>query len=155
MSSTPSTPFDRALTVPARVDQLRRVIAFVSQQAKTTGFSGKQLNSIELAVDEACSNIILHGYAGRDDGEIHIATHAEPGRRIVITLRDTGNPFDPATIPEHNPRAALDDLREGGLGIFLIRQSMDEVRFEFGLVGEHADEPPRYNRLTLTKHLKV
>lgn len=153
MSSKPLTHSDRSLTIPARYDQLRRANAFVSELAAQVGFAGLQLNRIELAVDEACSNIIQHAYANRTDGRIYIRVQAFPGERIVITIIDTGDPFDPDAVPVHDPNADLDNLKVGGLGLFLIKRVMDEVKFEFNVRGDGGAQPERFNRLTMVKHL--
>jgi Anti-sigma regulatory factor (Ser/Thr protein kinase) len=90
MSSKLLTPSDKSLKIPARLDQLWRARAFVSSMAAAAGFEELRLSQIELAVDEACSNIVQHAYARRLDGEIDIRVQVERGRRIVITLVDTG-----------------------------------------------------------------
>lgn len=144
---------DRSLTIPARFDQLQRAGAFVSEIAAAAGFQGLQLNRIELAVDEACSNIIEHAYAQTPGGEIHIHVHVEPGYRIIITLIDTGEPFDPDAVLPHDPESDLDELQSGGLGLFLMRRAMDYVQFEFNVKGVGLGQPKRFNRLTMVKYL--
>jgi anti-sigma regulatory factor (Ser/Thr protein kinase) len=151
MSSKQSTHSDESLTVPARFDQLRRITEFVSSQAERAGFTQLELHRIELAVDEACSNIIQHAYAGQPGGLIRARVWFQPRQRIVITLIDTGQPFDPEDVPKHDPEAELDDMKVGGLGLFLMRQAMDEVRFEFDVRGQGPDEPVLFNRLTMIK----
>jgi anti-sigma regulatory factor (Ser/Thr protein kinase) len=147
----PSTPFDASLTVPAQFDQLQRIASFIRAQVEQTGFSGLDINRIELAVDEACSNIIQHAYAGRSDGLIRVNVHVVPSGRITITLIDTGRSFDPDSIPEPDPTGSLDELKVGGLGLYLMRQAMDDVRFEFDVLGHGHGEPQRFNRLTMVK----
>ncbi len=155
MSSKPSTPFDDALIVPAQLDQLRTITRFIGEVAGRTGFFGTQLSRIELAVDEACSNIIQHAYEGHKDGQIRVGVRAEPGHRIVISLDDTGTPFDPDVVPNHDPLAtnSLDDLKVGGLGLYLMRQTMDEVHFEFGIAQQVSGKTILVNRLTMVKNL--
>jgi len=153
MSSKLFTPSDKSLKIPARLDQLWRASAFVGDMAAVAGFQGVQLNQIELAVDEACCNIVQHAYAHRPNGEIDIRVQAERGRRIVITLVDTGEPFDPQAVPVHDPATSPDDLKSGGLGLFLIRRIMDDVQFEFNLPGLGLNQPKRFNRLTMIKYL--
>lgn len=157
MSSRPSTPSDSnddaVLTVPASLDQLRFITAFVAELAGRVGFMPDQIHRIELAVDEACSNIIIHAYGKQNSGMIIVRVRAEPGSQIAITLIDTGKSFDPNAVPAHNPDTELEHVKIGGLGIFLMRQTMDDVHYEFGLTGTKAGEPARYNRLTMVKHL--
>lgn len=155
--SIPSDPMDSSsdavLTVPASLDQLRFITAFVAKHAGTVGFPPEQIHRIELAVDEACSNIILHAYDQAAGGKIVVRVRAVPRSEIAISLVDTGKTFDPAGVPDHNPDVNLDSVKIGGLGIFLIRQAMDDVRYEFNVAGAHPGEPARFNRLTMVKHL--
>ncbi|MDW8351801.1 MAG: ATP-binding protein [Anaerolineae bacterium] len=144
---------ERSLMIPARLDQLQRASAFVSEIAATIGFCGLQLCHVELAVDEACANIVEHAYAHKPGGRIHIHVHAEPGHRIVITLIDTGQPFDPQAVAVYDPSTGVDDARPGGFGLFLIQRAMDEVQFEFNVKGVGLGQPKRFNRLTMVKYL--
>lgn len=157
MSSRPSIPSDpqsdAVLIVPASLDQLRFITAFIAKLAGRVGFLPEQVHRIELAVDEACANIVLHAYEQKPGGKIVVRVRASPGKGIVITLIDTGKTFDPDAVPQHIPEVGLDTVKIGGLGIFLMRQAMDDVRFEFNVAGSRPDEPARYNRLTMIKHL--
>lgn len=153
MSWKPLTHSEKSITIPARFDNLRRAVSFVSKIAASVGFAGVQLTRIELAVDEACSNIIQHAYAHQPDGRIYIHVRAEPKRRILITLVDTGEPFNPDATPVHDPDASLENMKVGGLGLFLIKQAMDDVQFEFNVQGDHFGEPKRFNRLIMIKNL--
>jgi serine/threonine-protein kinase RsbW len=145
---------EASLTIPAQLDQIRHASSVVRKLAAEIGFSESDLNQIELAVYEACANIIQHAYADQTDGHIHILARAEPGRRIVIMLMDTGTTFNPQTIPAYDPQQlASGDGQVGGLGLFLIQRMMDEVRFEFCVPSSNPDQPGYFNRLTLIKNL--
>lgn len=102
--------------------------AMISNLAQRLGFNEIQCGQISLAVDETLCNIINHGYDRRDDGRIWIRVWAlEPdpvGIRIVI--EDEARQVDPASIRSRD----LDDIRPGGLGVHLIRETMDDVQFE-------------------------
>jgi len=124
---------------------LARLATFASATAAEIGFDQQQINRIELAVDEACSNIINHAYGGRP-GEIIMDVCGESKRQMTIVLIDRGKPFDPDGVEEYAPCASLDDARIGGLGLHLMRQTMDQVCFEFGVPGVG-------NRLTMTKNV--
>jgi serine/threonine-protein kinase RsbW len=100
---------------------------------------------VQLAVDEACSNIIEHAYGGEDRGVIECSHRIRDGD-LTIVLRDYGQPFDPAAVPEPDVEAGLEERPEGGLGLFFIRKIMDEVIFEFDSVTG--------NVLTLVKRKK-
>lgn len=102
--------------------------AMVGSIAQWVGFDDVQCGQVSLAVDEALCNVINHGYERRDDGRIWIslwATNVEPpGIRIVI--EDLAKQIDPDKIRSRD----LDDIRPGGLGVFIIREIMDDVKYE-------------------------
>ena len=79
---------------------------------------------LELAVNEAASNIMKHAYHGRADQWIHLEAEAFPGQ-VLIRLHHLGDPFDPSAVPP----PAFDGSRESGFGIYLITQSVDDVRY--------------------------
>ena len=135
----------RHLVVPAEPDQIVKLATFVAQAAADSGFDSLQINRIELAVDEACSNIIDHAYGGAK-GTIRLEVEVVPHRKLTVILIDQGKPFDPDHIPDYSPRGSLDTIKVGGLGIHLMRQAMDDICYEFNVPGVG-------NRLTMTKRL--
>jgi serine/threonine-protein kinase RsbW len=84
---------------------------------------------LKLAVDEACTNIITHGYAGMDPGSI-ILTLELDDLQACMTITDFGHPFEPAEAPTPDVEAALEDRPMGGFGLYFIYQTMDEVNYE-------------------------
>jgi PAS domain S-box-containing protein len=80
--------------------------------------------ALELAVNEAASNIMKHGYHGRADQCIHLDAEAFPGQ-VSVRLHHLGDPFDPSAISP----PVLDGSQESGFGIYLITHSVDEVRY--------------------------
>jgi serine/threonine-protein kinase RsbW len=127
---------------PGRFDSLIRVSEFVTSAAQTAGLNSAAVYAVEMAVDEACTNIIEHAYGGESRGDIECTCQVEDGE-LTVTLRDYGRPFDPSTVAEPNISASLEERKEGGLGLFLIRKLMDEVHFRF--------TPDSGNILTLVK----
>ena len=136
------------LTVPASVDQLHRIASLAAKAAEAVGFDTTQVCRIELAVDEACSNIIEHAYDGQA-GEIGVEIVPERHRQLTIVLTDTGKSFDPDRIPEYVPCKSIDEIKIGGLGLHLMKQAMDDVCFEFNVPGKTG----KFNRLTMVKKL--
>lgn len=120
----------RTLVVPGRYDQLETLCRFVAAAAEEAGLSETDSSRCQLAVDEACTNVIEHGYGGEDKGDIRIACASEPGELTVI-IEDSARRFDPSTVPEPNLGANLDDIRIGGLGVYFMRQVMDAVEFSY------------------------
>jgi len=116
-------------TFPAAFENLDPIRDFVGETAEQAGFSGKEVYSIQLAVDEACSNVIEHAYEGIPDGDIEITCDILPDQ-ITIVIHDHGKEFDITTVRKPNLSRELNEREVGGLGVYLIRKLMDEVRFE-------------------------
>lgn len=97
--------------------------------------------SIHLAVHEAAANVVRHAYAGGNPGRIQISLilMSDP-YRLIAEMRDTGQSFDPSTVPE----PSLDKGQIHGYGLHLIRTVMDDVTYEAGAHG---------NRWRLLKYL--
>ena len=128
---------------PARYDHLRAISAFVMDAIKDSPFDSRQRYAIDLAVDEACSNVIDHAYAGDDQGEIRIILDfLEIG--LKITIQDDGAPFDPDCVVEPDLTSPLETRCERGLGVYLIHEVMDEASWDFST--------PGVNQLTLLKY---
>ena len=128
---------------PARHDQLIAISAFVMDAVKDSPFDSRQRYAIDLAVDEACSNVIDHAYAGDDQGEIRIILDfLEIG--LKITIQDDGAPFDPDCVVEPDLTSPLETRCERGLGVYLIHEVMDEASWDFST--------PGVNQLTLLKY---
>jgi serine/threonine-protein kinase RsbW len=102
---------------------------FVGETAEQAGFSSKEVYSIQLAVDEACSNVIEHAYEGIPNGDIEITCDVLSDRMSIV-IHDHGREFDISKVRKPNLSRELHEREVGGLGVFLIRKLMDEVRFD-------------------------
>jgi len=128
---------------PARHDHLRAISAFVMDAIKDSPFDDRQRYAIDLAIDEACANVIDHAYGGNDLGEIRIFLDLnERGVRIII--QDDGEPFEPDCVAEPDLTSPLETRCERGLGVYLIREIMDEAVYDFS--------KPGVNQLMLVKY---
>ncbi len=102
---------------------------------------------INLALEEAVSNVMLYAYPGRNDGQVYVEyveRKDEQGRTMIFVISDSGIPFDPTQKPEADITLSAEERAIGGLGIHLVRQIMDEIRYE------RCDDK---NILTLVKHV--
>lgn len=114
----------------ARFENLDRVRDFVGGLADKSGFEPAAVYAVQLAVDEAFSNIIEHAYGGESDDQIECSVRASR-KELVVSLRDCGKPFEPDKVPDPDLTAELEEREVGGLGLYFIRQLMDEVEFSF------------------------
>lgn len=116
-------------TFPARFEFLDEIRNLVAEVASEGGFSDKEVYSLQLAADEAASNIIEHAYAGVSNASFDITCDIDRDE-IIITMRDTGKPFDPSKVKQPNLKANLSERQIGGLGMYLMRKLMDDVHYE-------------------------
>ena len=133
----------RTATFDADFHSLDDIRDFVGEAAGQVGFSEKEIYSIQLAADEASTNIIEHAYAGSGNGKIEIDCKITPDG-LEIVMRDTGTSFDPSSVPEPNVKADLAERKIGGLGMYLMRKLMDEVSYQ---------SSPDGNTLTMIKRI--
>ncbi|MBL8101795.1 MAG: ATP-binding protein [Anaerolineales bacterium] len=116
-------------TFPARFEFLDEIRNLVAEVAREGGFTEKEVYSLQLAADEAASNIIEHAYAGVSNASLDVTCELD-GNELIITMRDRGKPFDPSKVKQPNLKADLSERQIGGLGIYLMRKLMDDVRYE-------------------------
>jgi len=131
---TVALPARRTGTFPGRYESLASIGAWIHQAAEDAGFDPAAIYTIETAVDEACSNIIEHAYGGENLGEIECTCILERDA-LTIILHDKGKPFNPESVDAPNLTASLEEREDHGLGLYFMRQWMDEVRFEFNEKG--------------------
>lgn len=114
---------------PARLASLAEIVDFVTNAARAAGLDDAGVYSIQIAVDEACTNIIQYGYKGRPDGQIECQCDLNADG-LTVTLCDQGVCFDPTLVPPPDTTSKLEERQVGGLGIYFIRQMMDELQFQ-------------------------
>jgi serine/threonine-protein kinase RsbW len=130
------------MTFPAKFEFLDEIRELVAQTALAGSFTEKEIYSLQLAADEAASNIIEHAYAGISNANLDITCDMR-GDTLTITMRDTGISFDPSSVKQPNLKADLSERQIGGLGLYLMRKLMDEVHYE--------SDPKTGNLLTMIK----
>jgi serine/threonine-protein kinase RsbW len=133
-----------SLTIPTTLESLARISEFITAATSQAGLDDHNAWQVQLAVDEASTNIIQHGYAGRVPGEIELGWHVD-GDRLVVTLRDYGRRFNPDDVPAPDVTSPLEERQAGGLGLYLMSRLMDSVQFEF--------DDQQGNLLTMTKRI--
>ncbi len=117
-----------SLTVPSETRYLDRVRAFVERHARRAQLPADTVEQLRVAVDEACTNVIKHAYRGDASQQIDLAVIVEP-HRFAVRIRDEGAPFRPDAYAEPDVKALIERRRRGGLGVYLMRQLMDDVEY--------------------------
>jgi serine/threonine-protein kinase RsbW len=120
----------RKLTVAGYFKNLARIANFVSKVAAEAGLDDKAAYATQMAVDEACTNIIEHAYGIEGAGAIELTCRIqEDGLQVTIT--DQGRPFAPDQLPRFDPQAPLSERSRRGMGVFFIQNLMDRVEYKF------------------------
>ncbi|RMG65485.1 MAG: ATP-binding protein [Calditrichaeota bacterium] len=137
------------LELPAASENLALIREFVGGIAENMGFDEETVINIELAVDEACTNVVRHAYNNTTPPErarIRIAVRPYSDR-IEITIADNGKGFDPRKLPSPDLVRYVRQMRRGGLGIYLMQKLMDRVYFRI--------QPGVRNEVRLVKYLSA
>jgi serine/threonine-protein kinase RsbW len=132
------------LQLCADLAQLGTIRDFVAKASRDLDVDEERIPDLTLAVDEICSNIIRHGYGGQG-GQLKVTVQRIVGG-VQVTVRDWGTAFDPGAVAVPDVEAPLEQRSLGGLGLFLVHQLMDDVRFEFSA--------ERGNSVTMLKRLQ-
>ena len=136
----------KTIIQPAKFQNLKLLRDFIEEECM--GFpqvDEQTLLDLKLATDEACTNIILHGYAGMRTGTITLGCKVD-GDRVILQISDSGYPFELGERSKPDIENGLEDSPLGGFGVYFIYQTMDEVIYEVdGLE----------NCLTMVKKLKA
>lgn len=137
---------------PGHGSSLRPIRVVITDLVRQVGFPEDEVAKIEMAVDEACSNVVEHAYGAtrnwaweHPDPEIRLTIHTD-NNRLVIQINDNGKRFDFAAYRPGNILERIRAMRSGGYGIAIMRQFMDEV--------EYTSDDMTGNTLRLVKHLK-
>jgi anti-sigma regulatory factor (Ser/Thr protein kinase) len=118
------------MTIAADPRAIPTVTDGVTQVLTEKGWSEADVMAVELALQEAVANAIRHGCGGDATKQLQCSVNCDDAGEVVITVRDPGSGFDPATVP--NPLDPANMFKPNGRGIFLITGLMDEVQYADG-----------------------
>jgi serine/threonine-protein kinase RsbW len=124
--------FHRDLVISNDLAHLSQVRDLISDGVNEGGFPAQFLNRLQIAVDEAVTNIIEHGYAGQPRGSAAIDLHVDvTADKFRIEIDDQGATFDPNQMSDIDIQSHVAAGRSGGLGVFLMRKIMDQVDYQY------------------------
>jgi len=134
-----------ALYVPSSTENLSMIRDFVRSIGMQVGMSDMEVARLEMAVDEACSNVMEHAYQSDATKEVSIRASVDDSALRIVVI-DQGKGFDPAAVEQKKLEDLISAKRTGGLGMRLIKSFMDEVHY--------AMVPGEKNELTMVKRLR-
>ena len=113
-----------------KLQNIPEIAKFIDSSLKQFGMKEDRIFDVNVAVDEACTNIIEHAYAPDEEGTIEIRCKMLDENKAAVLIKDDGKPFNQALSVEVDTSAHLDERKRGGLGLFFIRELLDEVYYE-------------------------
>jgi serine/threonine-protein kinase RsbW len=119
---------------PADTSVLSKIGELATKAGRAAGFNEVEINDINLAVSEVCTNTITHGLKNDPKRTFQIVIQWDDGE-IEIFVHEAGEPFNPVDLSDPDLEAPLEDRPVGGLGIYILRQLMDEADFRVGRDG--------------------
>ncbi len=140
----PKTQKKYQLKIPSQSDNLAIIRDVVAKVASRIGFDTDEASKIELAVDEACTNVIKHAYANNSNQMIEVSIKVDQ-KKLIIIVADKGKGFNPDKIKLPDLNKSIKEGRKGGLGLCLIRTLMDKVEFEI--------KPGSKNQVKMIKYI--
>ena len=132
------------LKIPSQSDNLALIRDMVAKIAAQVGFNKDEASKIELAVDEACTNVIKHAYGNQTNQFIDVEIKID-SKKLIIIVADKGKGFNPDQIKLPDLNQSIKVGRKGGLGICLIKTLMDKVDFDI--------RPGSKNQVKMTKYI--
>jgi len=119
------------IEMPSQTDYISLIRQFVGGLALKAGFNKEDIEKIELAIDEACTNVLQHSYKFESDKRYDIEIEIK-NSKLDIVITDNGDPFFFDFEQKQDTNKHISELKVGGLGIFIMQQVMDEVKYERG-----------------------
>jgi len=127
------------LSLPPDLSYLRLAQMVIQETALKIGFTGDDLYQIDLAAEEAISNVMVHAFADQERENFDLICERAP-LGMKITIKEKGLPFDPGQIPDYHPAENIDQMSASGMGVFLMKEFMNEVYFRnLGMEGKETN----------------
>ncbi len=116
------------LKLPATLSNLRQFVELVSKCAEDQGLNPEKVTDIGVATEEALVNICNYAYKG-ETGEVKVSCLLDDENRFIVEIEDRGIPFDIKALENPNLTLDIHEREVGGLGVFIIKELMDEVQY--------------------------
>lgn len=120
---------EKSIILANDISEIARLNEFVEEIVNDFSLSPEVIFNLNLVLEEAVVNIINYAYPKEEHEKIYLSAKLH-NDSIILVLTDTGKEFDPTMVPDTDITLSADERPIGGLGIFLIRQIMNEVKYE-------------------------
>ncbi len=121
----------KELTIDATIENITQVTAFVDEQLEALGCPLKAQMQIDIAIDELFGNIAHYAYNPEiGPATVRVEVQQDP-LAVVVSFIDNGIPYDPLAKEDPDVALSAEDREIGGLGIYMVKKSMDEITYEY------------------------
>lgn len=120
---------EKSIILANDLSEISRLNGFIEDIGNEFSLAPDVVFNLNLVLEEAVVNVINYAYPKEDHESIYLSAKMQDGS-IIFVLSDSGKEFDPTMAPEADVTLSAEDREIGGLGIFLIRQIMNEVKYE-------------------------
>ena len=120
---------EKKLVIKNEISEIGKLATFIEELGEELVLTPDLIFNLNLAVDEAVTNVILYAYPKEEQKDIFISANMSDNI-LIFVLTDSGKEFDPTQVPDADITLSAEEREIGGLGIFLIRQIMDTVEYQ-------------------------
>ena len=120
---------EKTIILANEISEISRLYDFIEDIGNEFSLTPDVIFNLNLVLEEAVVNIINYAYPKEEHQSIYLSASLHEGS-VIFVLTDTGKEFDPTMVPDADISLSAEDRQIGGLGIFLIRQIMNEVKYE-------------------------
>ncbi len=124
-----NSKLNRSITLDNKLDELTRISSFLEETAEQWEIPMVLGMSLNLVLEEAFTNVVQYAYTDKEKHDIELLME-KSGNVLIITIIDDGQPYDPTKKTDPDINLDVENRPIGGLGIFLIKKTMDEVTYE-------------------------
>lgn len=120
---------EKKLVLKNEISEINKLAIFIEEVGEELNLPSELVFNLNLVLEEAVSNVILYAYPKEEHQEI-LLTARKSDKNLIFILTDSGKEFDPTQAPDADITLSAEEREIGGLGIFLIRQIMNEVAYQ-------------------------
>ena len=120
---------EKKLVLKNEISEISKLAAFIEELGEELDLIPDLVFNLNLVLEEAVSNVILYAYPKGEQQEISLSANVSDNN-LVFVLTDSGKEFDPTQAPDADITLSAEERQIGGLGIFLIRQIMNQIEYQ-------------------------
>ena len=121
---------EKKLVIKNDISEISKLATFIGELSEELNFTPELNFNLNLVLEEAVSNVILYAYSKEVQKEINLLANISDNN-LIFVLTDSGKEFDPTKVPDADVTLSAEEREIGGLGVFIVKKTMDEVLYEY------------------------